>query len=106
MEQIPLYSSPSEELNRRNRLTVRIAVYDCGTEGQYNGGDEVQTVGGSGDLELNEVNTNLSESFLMGSWNGLQDMAIEADGYDDIEQVFKSGFNIRTGNNYCLQVCN
>ncbi|KAK9343398.1 hypothetical protein V1522DRAFT_356659, partial [Lipomyces starkeyi] len=146
MEQIPLCWSPSEELNRRNRPTVRIAEYDCGTEGQYNGGDEVQigtslegpsfpvsrlpinhlpqtrtsysvnAVSGSGDLEMNEVNTNLSESvgtnapspaqYLMGSLNGLEDMAIEADEYDDIEQAFKSGSNMRTGNNYCLQVCN
>ncbi|KAK9352352.1 hypothetical protein V1523DRAFT_414117 [Lipomyces doorenjongii] len=73
-------------------------------------------IGGSSDLGMDEANTNLSERVvtttpslvqqLMGSVNGLQDMVIEASGYDDLEQSFKSGFNTWAGNNYGLELCN
>ncbi|KAK9487130.1 hypothetical protein V1527DRAFT_495307 [Lipomyces starkeyi] len=66
-------------------------------------------IGGSSDLGMDIANTNLSErvvtntpslvQHLMGSVNGLQDMVVEASGYDDIEQTFKS-------NNYSLELCN
>ncbi|KAK9377043.1 uncharacterized protein V1513DRAFT_164868 [Lipomyces chichibuensis] len=73
-------------------------------------------IGGSGHQGMDEATTNFPErvvtntpslvQHLIGSANGLQDMVLEASGYDDIEQTFKTGFNMWAGNNCCLELCN
>ncbi|KAK9322072.1 hypothetical protein V1517DRAFT_324540 [Lipomyces orientalis] len=79
-------------------------------------GYSIVEVAGSNDLEVGEASAGLLErvvknspSFahhLIGSVNGLKDMAIETGGYDDIDQSFRNGFNMWTGNNCSIELCN
>ncbi|KAK9262697.1 hypothetical protein V1519DRAFT_442297 [Lipomyces tetrasporus] len=79
-------------------------------------GYSVVAVAGSNDLGVDEASAGLLEraiknspSFahhLIGSVNGLHDMAIETGGYDDIEQPFRNVFNMWTSNNCSVELCN
>ncbi|KAK9390486.1 hypothetical protein V1515DRAFT_590510 [Lipomyces mesembrius] len=100
-------------LARPSDIESRLPIIDLQrTRASYS----FNAIGGSSDLGMDEANTNLSDRVvtntpslvqrLMGSVSGLQDMVIDASGYDDLEQTFRSGFNAWASNNYCLELCN